>query len=79
MYRLMLCDPMKCMSEKYMQEIGEVGDWYATDRGMHNRVFGATKAPHLLPKFILDKLALQEVDFHTFVNGFRESLSYDKK
>jgi len=41
-----------------MQVVGEVGDWYVKKRRTYIQVFGATKAPHLLPKFIPDKLSL---------------------
>lgn len=63
------------MLEKVMQVVGEVGDWYVIERGTYIRVFGATKAPHLLPKFILDKLALQKIEYQTLVHGVGAALA----
>jgi hypothetical protein len=67
------------MSEKAIEAISEVGDWYVIDKGTYIRVFRAIKAPHVLPKFISDKLALQEVAYQTFVHGVGASLARDKK
>jgi len=33
------------------------------------RVYGAMKSPHLLPRFVRDKLVLQEVVYQTVING----------
>jgi hypothetical protein len=67
------------MTEKAMQLISTIGDWYVTENGTYIRVFGATKAPHLLPKLIPDKLAIQEVAYQTLLRGVGASLARDKK
>jgi hypothetical protein len=43
------------------------------------RIYGATKAPHFLPKFIPDKLVLQEISYQTVVHGVGATLYRDKK
>jgi hypothetical protein len=43
------------------------------------RIYRATKAPHLLPRFVPDKLVLQEVAYQTVINGVGEFLYQDKK
>jgi hypothetical protein len=47
--------------------------------GTYIRVYGATKSPHLLPKFILDRLVLQEIAYQTLVYGVGAALNRDKK
>jgi hypothetical protein len=42
-------------------------------------IFGATKEPHLLPKFIPEKLSLEEVVNHTFMHMVGALHTYDKK
>jgi hypothetical protein len=39
----------------------------------------ATKAPHLLPKFVPDRLVLQEIVYQTLVYGVGATLNRDKK
>lgn len=79
MYTFIFCKPAQCMTEKAMQLISTIGDWYVTENGTYIRVFGATKAPHLLPKLIPDKLAIQEVAYQTLLRGVGASLARDKK
>jgi len=62
-----------------MQAVSKVGDWYITERGTYIRIFRATKAPHVLPRFIPDKLALQEVAYPTLVHGVGAALIRDNK
>jgi len=56
------------MSEKEtLKVVGKVEGWYALEKGTYIKIYGATKAPHLFPKFILDKLVLKEVSYHMLV------------
>jgi hypothetical protein len=63
MYKTIFCEPTKCMPKKTIQAISEVGDKYITNRGTNIKIIGATKMPPLLPQFIPNKLALQEVKY----------------
>jgi hypothetical protein len=47
--------------------------------GTYIKVYGATKSPHLLPKFIPEKLVLQEITYQTLVHGVGVALNRDKK
>jgi hypothetical protein len=58
LFHLLLYSLALCMLEKPTQAISKVGDWYVLEKGIYIRFYGATKAPHLLPKFIPDKLVL---------------------
>jgi hypothetical protein len=63
------------MLDKAMQVVSKVGDWYIKKNGTYIRFYEATNAPHFLPKFIPDKLSLQEVSYHTLVHGVGEALT----
>jgi hypothetical protein len=39
------------MTNKALSIIQNIGDWYLMEHGTYIRVYGATKAPHLLPRF----------------------------
>jgi hypothetical protein len=43
------------------------------------RIYKATKAPHFLPRFIPDKLVLQEISYQTMIHGVGATLYRDKK
>jgi len=79
MYKLIFYEPTQCMTKKTMHAISEVGDWYVTKRGIYIQIFGAIKAPHLLPKFIHDNLSLEEVAYQTCMHDLGASLSRNKK
>jgi hypothetical protein len=59
------------MKDKALAIIRNIGDWYLMEHGTYIRIYGATKAPHLLPRFVLDKLVLQEVSYQTMIHGVR--------
>jgi hypothetical protein len=46
---------------------------------MYIRVYGTMKSPHILPKFVLDKLVLQEISYQTMIHGVGACLYRDKK
>ena len=50
-----------------------------TPDGVYIRISGTTKAPHWLPHFVPDTLLLQEMAYHTYVNGVASSLHKAKK
>jgi hypothetical protein len=67
------------MTNKALAVIRRIGDWYLMEHGTYIRIYRATKAPHLLPRFVPDKLVLQEVAYQTMINGVRAMLYQDKK
>jgi hypothetical protein len=79
MSTLIFCEPAQCMMEKTIQMISSIGDWYVIGKGTYIRIFGATKAPHLLPKYIPHMLVIQEVAYQTFLNGVGVALALDMK
>jgi hypothetical protein len=61
------------MTEKEIAIIKRIGDWYLMEHDTYIRVYGAMKSPHLLPRFVPDKLVLQEVVYQMVINGVRGS------
>jgi hypothetical protein len=49
------------------------------ENGTYIRVYGATKYPHLFPRFVPDKVVLQEVAYQTLLNGVGGALTRDNK
>ena len=50
-----------------------------TSIGVYIRIGGSTKPPHWFPLFVPNSLLLQEISYHTFVNGVVASLHKHKK
>lgn len=67
------------MSDKAIVVIKRIGDWYLMEHNTYIRVHDATKAPHLLPWFVPDKLVLQEVAYQTVIYGVGGMLYLGKK
>ena len=52
-----------CLSPKGKNIVKEYRDWYMTPKGVYIKIFGSTKAPHLVPHFVLDTLLLQDISY----------------
>jgi hypothetical protein len=59
--------------------ISKVGHWYLDEHDTYIRVFGATRAPHLLPVHVLDRLVVGEICYQTILQGYNATLVKDKK
>lgn len=72
---------LQCLAcqRRQMVIVGKVGDWCVMENGTYIRIYGATEAPHMFPKFVPNKLVLQEVAYRTLVNGVGAVLVRDKK
>jgi hypothetical protein len=79
LYEFIFCAPAPCMTEKALSIIKNIGDWYVMQHGTYIRIYGATKAPHLLPRFVPDKLVLQELAYQTIIHGVGAALYRNKK
>ena len=47
-----------------MEALLGIADWYASPSDTFILMFSAEKPPHVLPKFALDVLVMQEVAYH---------------
>jgi len=50
--------------EKQWRVIVDIAYWYASPGGTFLRVFGRKKPLHVLPRYVTDKLVMQEVSCH---------------
>jgi len=63
MYKLISYELVQCITKKTMHAINEIKHWYVMENKTYIILFGATKGRHMLPKFICDKLNIQEVSY----------------
>jgi hypothetical protein len=61
--------PPSCMTDKAIVVIKRFGDWYLMEHGTYIRIYGMMNPPHLLPRFVPNKLVLQEVAYQTIIHG----------
>jgi len=61
-----------------MEVLSNIGDWYIERDFTYIRIYGATKAPHLLPKFVPERLVLREIAYQTILHGFNAYLVKEK-
>jgi hypothetical protein len=47
--------------------ISKVGHWYLDERATYIRVFGATRAPHILPAHVPDQFVIREICYQTIL------------
>lgn len=73
------CERTPCMSECARQVVSKVSDWHAYSCGVYLHIYGATKPPHLFPHYLLDKLVLLKITYHTYVTRLREAMIRKKK
>lgn len=54
-----------CMSMETMEALIDIADWYASPFGTFICMYSMEKPHHVLPKFAMDKLVMQEKSYHT--------------
>jgi hypothetical protein len=67
------------LSNTTKKTISKVGHWYLDERDTYIRVFGATRAPHILPTHVPDQLVVGEICYQTILQGYNVTLVKDKK
>jgi hypothetical protein len=67
------------VTDKDITIIRRIGDCYLMEHHTYIRIYGAMKPTHLLPRFVPDKLVLQEVAYQTIMHGVRGMLYRLKK
>ena len=78
MIQILFCAPALYMSDKAQTIVERVGYWYLLEYGTYIKVYEATKYRQLLPKFVPDKLVLQEIGYQTLVYRVGATLKRDK-
>ena len=67
-----------CMSHKAMSVVSEVVDWFTSRDGTHLKVFGFQKQSHLLLRYAINKIVIQQVAYHLVI-GLSVMLQRKKK
>jgi hypothetical protein len=57
------------MTNKALEIVWKIGYWYLLKHGTYIRVYGATKSPHLLQRFVPDRLVLHDIAYQTVIHG----------
>lgn len=78
LYQLLFGEEPPCMSQRAMRTVVTVAHWFPIHEGTIVRVFGTLKAPHALPKFVIDRTLIQEVCYQ-MTQGFSKVLNKGKK
>jgi hypothetical protein len=79
LYEINFDSPTPCMTNKALEIVRKIGYWYLMDNVTYIRVYESTKDPYILPRFINDKLVLQEIAYQIEIHGAMETLYCDKK
>ena len=66
------------MSQAAMEALIEIAGWYASPLGTFIWMYITEKPPHVLLKFSMDKLVMQEVSYHISI-GLSARLHRKKK
>lgn len=59
--QLLFGEEPPCVSNRSMEIVIKVAHWFPIQEGTFIRVFGINKAPHSLPRFVMDMILLWEV------------------
>ena len=66
LYTIIHTEPTKCISNKALEALETLGDWYIT--GTYLRIYGGTQPLHIFSLFFIVKLVSQEVAYQTYIN-----------
>jgi hypothetical protein len=72
------CPPPR-ISDRIMENLGKIADWYIEENFSYIRVFGCLVPPHALPKFLPDHLVCREVAYQTMTGGISKELKEAQK
>jgi len=67
-----------CMSHGAMEPVLEIANWFASPDGTFLRAFSGQKLPHILSRYAINKLVMQEVSYHLSI-GLSIALHRKKK
>jgi hypothetical protein len=79
MYFILFKKELSMLRATTKKMISKVGHWYLEETTTYIKVFGATRAPHLLPAHVPDWLIVGEICYQTIMQGYNATLVKDKK
>ena len=63
LYKKLFGQDAPCMSWRAMETLVKVAHWFPFAEYTFIRVFGSFRAPHAMPRFVTDRMLMQEVCF----------------
>jgi hypothetical protein len=67
------------ISTKVMQALKDISDWYIGRYYTYIRIYGSTSAPHLLPRYVLNKVIIRKIAYQTIDDGVTTLLASNSK
>jgi hypothetical protein len=52
------------LTQEAIDTIKENGDWFIDEEFSYVRIYGCEGAPHILPRYVLDRLVLREIAYN---------------
>ncbi len=77
-YKIIFEQDPPCMSKATMEALVNIAYWYSSPFVTFIRMYNTEKSLHVLLKFALDKLIMQEVSYHILA-GLSARLHWKKK
>jgi hypothetical protein len=74
LYFVLKNQPAPRFTQESIDAIKDIGDWYVDEEFSYIRIYGCEGYPHLLPRYVLDRLALREISYQTVTIGIVASL-----
>lgn len=64
LYQMIFEEEAPCMSHEAMKIVTKVANWFASLDGTYLKVFDCQKPPHILLRYVTDKVIMQEISYH---------------
>jgi hypothetical protein len=77
--RLIFCRECPWLSREAMKLLKSIGNWYLQEDYTYLRIYGVTAPPHLLPKYVPNRIILGEIAYQTILQVFNASLAKDSR
>lgn len=78
LYTMIFEQDLPCMSQEAMEALLNIANWYASLDGTFIKMYNVEKAPHVFPRFSIDKMVMKEVAYHISI-GLSDGLHKKKK
>jgi hypothetical protein len=74
LYIVLFNEPTPRFAQEARNNIKEIGDWFLDDNFSYIRIYGCAVTPHLLPKYVRDRLVLRDIAFQIVSTRITRSL-----
>jgi hypothetical protein len=71
------CNECLGLSKDPMRLLRSICNWYLQEDYTYSRIYGVIAPPHLLPKYVPNRLILRKIAYQTILQGFNATLAND--